>query len=202
MSKICSKCKRELPETEFVKSDKYSDGLANPCKSCRLSYRNERLLKLPFCIDCKTENRMVGNFYCYTCADARRRTKPKKFIRRKNRTDGLCPECGVAPKPKGRGHCVKCNNKRHYAKLKAKGGQWNLLNEFQRKKTKARRLAYNWLQTGKIIKLSCRICDNPDSEMHHLDYDKPTEIMWLCGNCHRAVERWEKYKLTKKESKA
>lgn len=155
------------------------------------------LERRPYCVECKINPHMRGNLYCYQCMDKRTRIKPKKFDRRKNRTDGKCPECGVAPKPKGRGHCIQCSNKRYNQKLKSKGGLWKVMTELQRKKTKARRVAYNWLQSGKIIKQTCRICDNPDSEMHHLDYGKPTEIMWLCGFCHRAVEKWEKYKLTK-----
>lgn len=34
MTKKCSKCKRELPLTEFSKNKNYSDGLSYQCKDC------------------------------------------------------------------------------------------------------------------------------------------------------------------------
>jgi len=38
---------------------------------------------------------------------------------------------------------------------------------------------------GKLIRLPCEICHDPNSEAHHEDYTKPLEVQWLCGDHHR-----------------
>lgn len=49
--------------------------------------------------------------------------------------------------------------------------------------TKARRA----LLANKLIKENCLMCGDSKTEMHHVDYSKPLEVMWLCKLCH---ERW------------
>lgn len=54
------------------------------------------------------------------------------------------------------------------------------------KKTKARILARKALRDGDIVKLNyCESCgSNQNLEMHHMDYNKPKEVVWLCKKCH------------------
>lgn len=40
-TKVCRKCGRELPITEFYKNKLYKDGYMNMCKKCNNAYSNE-----------------------------------------------------------------------------------------------------------------------------------------------------------------
>ena len=44
-------------------------------------------------------------------------------------------------------------------------------------------------QKDKLNFMTCRVCENPKTEAHHDDYNKPLEIRWLCFDCHR---KWHK----------
>jgi hypothetical protein len=48
----------------------------------------------------------------------------------------------------------------------------------------ARNVAWSLFNRGVIIKENCKLCDSPDSEMHHPDYAKPKDVVWLCKKCH------------------
>jgi len=54
----------------------------------------------------------------------------------------------------------------------------------QRRKMNCRSYAHVYLKRGKIVKGPCEQCGSPDSEMHHPDYSKPLQIVWLCRPCH------------------
>ena len=56
-------------------------------------------------------------------------------------------------------------------------------------KIKACYLAYSALESGKLTPKPCEICNKASiySEMHHHDYNKPLEIIWLCHDCHTLV---------------
>lgn len=41
--KICSKCGKELPVSEFSKNSKAKDGLQSQCKSCQSAAHKEKL---------------------------------------------------------------------------------------------------------------------------------------------------------------
>ncbi len=41
------------------------------------------------------------------------------------------------------------------------------------------------MRVGKLKRLSCEQCGSPETEAHHIDYDKPEDIIWLCNNHHR-----------------
>lgn len=53
----------------------------------------------------------------------------------------------------------------------------------------ARNKARMALLSGKIKKGLCECCGTSDVQMHHPDYSKPLQIMWLCKICH---EEWHK----------
>jgi hypothetical protein len=56
-----------------------------------------------------------------------------------------------------------------------------------RKKIRAQNLAKNHILNPPE---RCEECRLPDClERHHVDYDKPLEIRWLCRHCHRAMHR-------------
>ena len=57
----------------------------------------------------------------------------------------------------------------------------------QRLRENARSYARIYVKRGKLTKLPCQMCGNYPSEIHHSNYTRPLEIIWLCPNCHRSL---------------
>lgn len=57
----------------------------------------------------------------------------------------------------------------------------------QKMRDTARSYASVYLKRGKLVKESCGVCGSPDSQMHHPDYSKPTEVVWLCRDHHKTT---------------
>ena len=53
----------------------------------------------------------------------------------------------------------------------------------------ARSLARHAKRTGKLIPQPCRDCSATPSEMHHPDYQRLLDVVWLCRPCHRRIHR-------------
>jgi len=53
--------------------------------------------------------------------------------------------------------------------------------------------AYSALKSGKLVKKDCEICaakkETTRIHMHHADYSKPLEVVFLCGICHKKLHR-------------
>jgi hypothetical protein len=52
-------------------------------------------------------------------------------------------------------------------------------------KTAARKAVRDAIASGKIVKLPCMFCGNPDSQAHHDDYKNRLAVKWACFRCHR-----------------
>lgn len=61
-----------------------------------------------------------------------------------------------------------------------------------RKKQRARIEARIALEKGIIEKRACCLCGCSDSEMHHGDYNKPTDVSWMCDPCHTEYHSLER----------
>lgn len=55
-------------------------------------------------------------------------------------------------------------------------------------KIKCRKIVFQAIKNKKIKRLPCIICGNTKSEAHHIDYNKPLQIKWLCKKHH-----WEQH---------
>jgi hypothetical protein len=51
-------------------------------------------------------------------------------------------------------------------------------------KRKAHSCVSNAIRDNRLTKKSCRICGSVNSEAHHLSYDDPFNVDWLCKPCH------------------
>ena len=45
----------------------------------------------------------------------------------------------------------------------------------------------NMIKVGKVIREPCVICGNVKSHGHHIDYNKPLDVVWLCAKHHKAI---------------
>lgn len=89
--------------------------------------------------------------------------------------------------------CIYCNNKRMknqtvckecHTKYMREWRKTYKLNKDQKKKDICRSYANTYKQRGKLKIGLCLICGSEKAEMHHEDYEKPLEIIWLCRKCH------------------
>jgi hypothetical protein len=48
------------------------------------------------------------------------------------------------------------------------------------------------IATGKIKRQPCEICENPKTQGHHEDYDKPLDVRWLCDKHHKEEHKKKK----------
>jgi len=53
------------------------------------------------------------------------------------------------------------------------------------KKSRIRQKTTRWIREGKIKKNPCEVCGDTKSQAHHLTYDDPLDIKWLCFKHHR-----------------
>lgn len=64
-----------------------------------------------------------------------------------------------------------------------------LTGEEQTLKRKARVKAQYARNKGTLKKQRCVFCGNQRSQMHHPDYAKPLEVIWLCRSHHLYIHR-------------
>ena len=69
--------------------------------------------------------------------------------------------------------------------------QVNDFSPFELMKRKARYLANNARRDGKLIPEPCK-CGCDHVEMHHPDYTKPLDIVWICHDCHLELHENER----------
>lgn len=53
-----------------------------------------------------------------------------------------------------------------------------------KEKEKIRLKIRDKIKTGELNRMPCQVCGNIKSEIHHIDYNKPNEILWLCKKHH------------------
>lgn len=93
----------------------------------------------------------------------------------------LCYKCKKEnDRPNIHGWCRAC----HAKYMRENRKTYKELTPEQKKKDNARSYVNVYLRRGKIVRLPCIKCGDVNSEMHHEDYDKPLDIMWLCRSCH------------------
>ena len=63
------------------------------------------------------------------------------------------------------------------------------MSEEQRRKDRARSYAKVYLRRGLITKQDCEVCGGP-AQMHHPDYDRPLDVLWVCEKHHRDIHDW------------
>jgi len=60
----------------------------------------------------------------------------------------------------------------------------NKLTEEQKIKNNSRSYAGVYKRRGKLCASSCVDCGKDEVEMHHEDYSKPLQVVWICRDCH------------------
>lgn len=105
---------------------------------------------------------------CYKC----KLTKPRsEFHNDRTRGDGHASSCKA---------CNKAFIRERY--------NWRVLQEQRNKqpqKEAARKVVRKLIVSGKLVKTPCFICNSTPVHGHHIDYDYPEKVIWLCVKHHR-----------------
>lgn len=95
-----------------------------------------------------------------------------------------CSRCHVADRRPGQRYCRDC----HAAWMNEKRTPYAELTEEQKIRHRARVKAQNAVRAGKLERQPCQTCGTKRRlEMHHADYSKPLEVVWLCFRHHRML---------------
>ncbi len=91
-----------------------------------------------------------------------------------------CSNCGCENDRHGQRYCKAC----HAAYMREHRAAYAELSDEAKKKNSARAYANTYLRRGKLKPEPCFVCSDPVAEMHHEDYEKPLDVLWLCRPCH------------------
>ncbi len=103
-----------------------------------------------------------------------------------------CSKCRKIHYRDGQRYCLAC----HAVYMRAWRPVYSDMTPEQRMKSNARSMANVYLRRGKIKRKPCEHI-NPETrrrcgawaEMHHPDYSKPLEVIWLCVPHHGAEHK-------------
>lgn len=177
--KVCSKCKEELPLSEFHKDNQKKDGLHPWCKKCRneqyLSWEQNNPKKATFILN-------------KTCSRCKEEKIASEFYASRNKKDGLHPWCKPCTKERNR-TWLQNNKEKAYIKNK----QWRKEN-----KDHCRNKAYVELYGITIEEYNqilseqggvCAICKEEGRPHLHVDHNHDTREIrgLLCRKCNSGL---------------
>lgn len=166
-AKFCPKCKENKPMSDFGSSSKSTDGHRCRCRKCEsvasLKYYHNNRSKCA-----ATHQKWVDN------------NKDSIRLYSKKYHEDHVEE--IAEYEKEKLNCPKV--KEQYQEYAAR------YRENNPKKVKAHNAATIALRKGELIKQDCEDCfSDTNIDMHHEDYDKPLDVVWLCRKCHTRRHR-------------
>lgn len=173
--KKCSRCKRELPKTDFCKHKRSRDGLQSHCRRCHADYMRER--DFPVQEDPQRVKRcsVCGTDYPATLA---------YFCTNKKRTDGM------------QGICKRCHNDETQTWRKDHPIRAKEINKKSQLRKALRKLGMTENDFDTLLREQnnkCAICgsDPPQNRTTrlHIDHDHATGTHrgLLCPDCNTAL---------------
>lgn len=113
---------------------------------------------------------------------------PQKQVRKVGVRKATCSKCD-GPLEETRldkqRYCRKC----HAMHMRATRPKHSELPYNRRIRANARAYANVYLRRGDIEKKPCEVCSSLDSQMHHPDYSKPKQVIWLCRKHHLELHK-------------
>jgi len=132
----------------------------------------------PNCYSCGKIKENLAKGYCLECRRIKQRESDLKKGIIKNHRKGTCSICHTDWVHKRSCDCI--NLVRNHRKM-LREEKFDL--DFFLKEA-ARRKCGRAIQSGKLIRMPCVECGNPNSDAHHEDYTKPLDVVWLCRLHH------------------
>jgi len=98
---------------------------------------------------------------------------PLPVTHRRNDGRKVCSHCGARRDSARRSYCRRC--RRAYDRARS-------TDPLRMLRRKVQATARRALAKGLITREPCRC--GARAQMHHRDYSKPLEVLWLCAGCH------------------
>jgi len=163
--KVCTKCHKSLDESEFQKNSSVRCGLRPDCRYCNQEKsRQYRLTHLQ-----ETSNQKK-KWYILNKESALKKARKWSLLHREKRIT-ITRNWRQNNPQKDKDSCIKSRKKNNIKYTKRYSARWATNTAIKR---------------GTLIKQSCIICQNPDVQAHHRDYNKPLDVLWLCPAHHSA----------------
>lgn len=108
-------------------------------------------------------------------------------IHKKGERKTTCSKCNnqIEDSRKGQRYCKSC----HAANMRKNRPKHSELKPEARKKANTRAYSKEYLKRGFIVKQPCVVCGDENSQMHHDDYDKPLDVIWVCRKHHLELHK-------------
>lgn len=110
----------------------------------------------------------------------------------KHKRDGYQSQCKTCRKEVQREYAKTGYFTRYQSQYEQKPKVKKRIAEYRKKprvkiKNMARWYTNHEIRAGRINREPCAMCNKEQAEAHHLDYNQPLLIVWLCPDCHRKV---------------
>lgn len=100
--KLCPRCQKIKPTSEFWKSKAKSDGFQSHCKTCKYSGEKKRLEDFEYK---QVKNKIATESYHRRKAEIKSK---RANLRRERIENGLCGHCGKNPREESKTECSDC----------------------------------------------------------------------------------------------
>ena len=117
------------------------------------------------------------------------------FHNDRSRPSGIHPWCKTCMKVCQRAWIAnnldlkRAAGRRTYHKNKARWKSKSGGTYYDPAKKSVRNKVQNLVRRGKLLRQPCSVCGQPKAEMHHSDYSKPFDVVWLCKQHHGTTHR-------------
>ena len=74
-------------------------------------------------------------------------------------------------------------------RLARKAEQMRGYSQLHRERHAARRALRTAIESGRVMPLPCAMCGNAKADGHHVAYDMPLDVVWLCRLHHRQLHK-------------
>jgi len=188
VTKQCTKCKKDLPRTDFYASRYAKSGLSSWCKECTKAYQRKRSAKICVTTPVVTEK---------TCSRCGRTLPAVLFHRHRRSLDGLvshCAECLSKRQRTDAGREIKRVAARKFAHS-AKGRRY--IREYSRyyrkihvAESKARSAVSRATRDGHLPRANTQVCvqcGQAAEQYHHYlgyEHEHAINVIPLCRTCH------------------
>lgn len=173
-NKKCSRCGEVKFLSDFYKQPRNRDGLWTYCKACA-SIENATRREL---FGAKVRAIARASYEKHKEAKA---IVSKEYYERTKETKLAKDKIRREANPEKAKEQYDEYYRRNSAKICAATKRYRELNP---KKKRAHKAVKDGLRKGTIEKGVCEVCGSEEVQGHHCDYDKPTEVMWLCAEHH------------------